>query len=46
MDQTWSALPVPYAIEVPDRAPKERFFDPDFYQLEAERLWPRVWQMA
>jgi phenylpropionate dioxygenase-like ring-hydroxylating dioxygenase large terminal subunit len=37
---------VPYAIEVPDRAPKQRYFDPDFYQLEAELLWPRVWQMA
>src|SRR2546423_6298807 len=42
----WSPLPVPYAIEVPDRAPKERYYDPDFYQLEVERLWPRVWQMA
>jgi len=37
---------VPYAIELPDRAPKERYFDADFYQLEAELLWPRVWQMA
>ena len=26
--------------------PKERYFDPDFYQLEVELLWPRVWQMA
>jgi phenylpropionate dioxygenase-like ring-hydroxylating dioxygenase large terminal subunit len=33
-------------MELPDRAPKERYFDPDFYQLEAELLWPRVWQMA
>ncbi len=41
-----SAVPVPYAMELPDRAPKQRYFDPDFYQLEAERLWPRVWQMA
>ena len=46
VDQKWSALPVPYAIEVPDRAPKERYYDPDFYELEAEQLWPRVWQMA
>jgi phenylpropionate dioxygenase-like ring-hydroxylating dioxygenase large terminal subunit len=37
---------VPFAIEVPDRAPKERYFDPDFYELEAQQLWPRVWQMA
>jgi phenylpropionate dioxygenase-like ring-hydroxylating dioxygenase large terminal subunit len=46
VDQKWSALPVPYAIEVSDRAPKERYFDPDFFALEAEQLWPRVWQMA
>ena len=29
-----------------DRVPKERYFDPDFYRLETEQLWPRVWQMA
>ncbi len=46
VEHEWSALPVPHAIEVPDRAPKERYFDPDFYQLEGEQLWPRVWQMA
>ena len=46
VDQKWSALPVPYAMEVPDRVPKERYFDPDFYQMEADQLWPRVWQMA
>ena len=28
VDQKWSALPVPYAMEVPDRVPKERYFDP------------------
>ena len=33
-------------IEVPDRIPKERYFDADFFPLEAEQLWPRVWQMA
>ena len=46
MDVKWSAQPVPHAIEVPDRAPKERYYDPEFYALEAEQLWPRVWQMA
>jgi len=35
-----------YAMELPDRVRKERYFDPDFYRLEAELLWPRVWQMA
>jgi len=33
-------------MQTADRAPKERYFDPDFFQLEAEQLWPRVWQMA
>ena len=46
MEHKWSALPVPYAMEVLDRVRKERYFDPDFYRLEAELLWPRVWQMA
>ena len=41
-----SARLVPYAMELPDRVRKERYFDPDFYALECERLWPRVWQMA
>jgi phenylpropionate dioxygenase-like ring-hydroxylating dioxygenase large terminal subunit len=41
-----SPLPVPYAVEVADRVPKQRYFDPDFFALEAELLWPRVWQMA
>jgi phenylpropionate dioxygenase-like ring-hydroxylating dioxygenase large terminal subunit len=35
-----------YAMEVPDRVRKQRYYDPDFYALEAELLWPRVWQMA
>jgi phenylpropionate dioxygenase-like ring-hydroxylating dioxygenase large terminal subunit len=46
VDRKWSALPVPYAMQVPDRVPKERYFDPDFYQMESDLLWPRVWQMA
>jgi phenylpropionate dioxygenase-like ring-hydroxylating dioxygenase large terminal subunit len=37
---------VPHAMQQPDRAPKERYYDAAFFQLEVERLWPRVWQMA
>jgi len=46
VDQKASA--VPYAVDpaLSDRIPTERYFDPDFYRLEVERLWPRVWQMA
>ena len=32
--------------ELPDRVPKERYFDADFYRMEVEHFWPRVWQMA
>ncbi len=39
-------LGVPHEVTVADRIPKERYYDPAFYALEAERLWPRVWQMA
>ena len=48
VDQNRVTSAVPYAMDpaFPDRVPKERYFDPDFYQLEVERLWPRVWQMA
>ena len=37
---------IPFAVEVPDRIPKERYYDEAFFRLEAEHLWPRVWQMA
>jgi phenylpropionate dioxygenase-like ring-hydroxylating dioxygenase large terminal subunit len=37
---------VPYAMRSPDRVPKERYYDRDFYDLEVERFWTRVWQMA
>ena len=46
VDEGRATPPFPYAIEVPDRIPKERYFDPGFFALEAEQLWPRVWQMA
>ena len=45
-EKKWSALPVPFAMELPDRVPKQRYLDADFYALECEQLWPRVWQMA
>jgi phenylpropionate dioxygenase-like ring-hydroxylating dioxygenase large terminal subunit len=44
--KSWTAFSLPHAIEAVDRVPKERYFDPDFYRLECENLWPRVWQMA
>ena len=39
-------MPVPFAMELPDRVPKERYYDPEFFALEVEQLWSRTWQMA
>ncbi|HVU72588.1 MAG TPA: aromatic ring-hydroxylating dioxygenase subunit alpha [Mycobacteriales bacterium] len=39
-------MAVPFALERPDQAPKQRYYDPGFFRLEAEQLWPRTWQMA
>lgn len=46
MSLSWTPLDVPHGIQIPDRAPKERYYDPAFYELEAQQLWSRVWQMA
>ena len=40
------AMPVPYAMTRTDRVPAKRYYDPEFYAMENELLWPRVWQMA
>src|SRR5947209_19897959 len=45
-DVNWTPLPVPLAVQDPSRIPKQRYYDPDFYAMEAELFWPRVWQMA
>ena len=37
---------VPFAITNPERIPKERYYDDEFFRLENEHFWPRVWQMA
>ncbi len=37
---------VPFAVSNPNFVPRERYFDRDFFELETEKLWPKVWQMA
>lgn len=37
---------IPFPISDPERIPAQRYYDEAFYQLENERLWPHVWQMA
>lgn len=39
-------LSFPHPVRRPESIPAARYFDPEFFALEAERLWPRVWQMA
>jgi Rieske [2Fe-2S] domain len=34
------------AISNPGRIPAARYYDADFFDAEAEHLWPHVWQMA
>jgi nitrite reductase/ring-hydroxylating ferredoxin subunit len=41
-----AAVPFAMDAELPDRVRKERYYDPEFFQREAEDLWSRVWQMA
>src|SRR3990170_6342890 len=41
-----TANQVPFAMQDPLHVPRERYYDRDFFELEKEYLWPRVWQMA
>ena len=41
-----SSRTIPFAVTEPDRIPAQRYYDKEFYELECELLWPRVWQMA
>jgi carnitine monooxygenase subunit len=37
---------VPHQITNPELIPSQRYYDPAFFELEKEKLWPHVWQMA
>ena len=37
---------VPFAVTDPELIPAERYHDATFFELERQKLWPRVWQMA
>jgi carnitine monooxygenase subunit len=37
---------VPHRITDPGLIPTERYYDPEFFELEKQHLWPHVWQMA
>lgn len=47
MTDTAAALAhVPHRVTNPELIPAERYYDPHFFELEKQRLWPHVWQMA
>ena len=37
---------VPFPMDDPERVPAQRYYDPEFYQMELDHFWPHVWQMA
>jgi nitrite reductase/ring-hydroxylating ferredoxin subunit len=37
---------VPFKITDPQQIPSQRYHDQAFFELEREKLWPHVWQMA
>jgi carnitine monooxygenase subunit len=37
---------VPFAVTNREMIPAERYYDPEFFKLENEKVWPHVWQMA
>jgi len=46
-DSTAAALEkVPLRVTNPELIPVERYYDPEFFELEHQHLWPKVWQMA
>ena len=44
--ETASLEAVPLRIDNVERIPAKRYYDPAFFELEREKLWPHVWQMA
>ncbi|MBU6267458.1 MAG: aromatic ring-hydroxylating dioxygenase subunit alpha [Sphingomonadales bacterium] len=41
-----NAVQVPFAVTNPELIPAERYHDAAFFELERQKLWPHVWQMA
>src|ERR1700730_17300929 len=37
---------VPFRMRDTLHVPRERYYDEEFFELEKEKLWPHVWQMA
>ena len=35
-----------FRIANPELIPAERYYDPEFFELEKKQMWPHAWQMA
>jgi len=46
MSDLRSTLEIPFAVANPQRIPAQRYYAEEFHQLEQEKLWPDLWQMA
>jgi phenylpropionate dioxygenase-like ring-hydroxylating dioxygenase large terminal subunit len=46
MDDGMRLRAVPFKVTHPERIAAKRYYDPGFFELEREHLWPHVWQMA
>jgi phenylpropionate dioxygenase-like ring-hydroxylating dioxygenase large terminal subunit len=46
MNDTAKLEAVPLRVTHRERIPAKRYYDERFFELERERLWPHVWQMA
>jgi phenylpropionate dioxygenase-like ring-hydroxylating dioxygenase large terminal subunit len=44
--RTATGRAVPFAMRNALHVPRERYYDREFFELEKEHLWPRVWQVA
>ena len=44
--RTATGRAVPFAMRDALHVPRERYYDREFFELEKEHLWPRVWQVA
>jgi phenylpropionate dioxygenase-like ring-hydroxylating dioxygenase large terminal subunit len=45
-ERRMGTVQVPFGMQDPRHVPRERYMDRSFFELEKERFWPRVWQMA
>jgi carnitine monooxygenase subunit len=45
-NMTNATASVPFRVSNPELIPAERYYDPQFFEMEKQKLWPHVWQMA